>query len=326
MKVSVIVPIYNTSKYLEKCINSIINQTIGFENIELILVNDGSTDDSEKIIKKYLKAHKNIKYIYQENSGLSSARNSGLKIASGEYISFVDSDDWINENMYELMLHNNDKYDIIVCNICFTYPTVIIKRNMKRIDDLQKNFILTNSCACNILMKKSFLDKNNFEFPEGIIYEDLASIPPLASKTKKIIYLNEYLYYYVQRLSSTVHHNKYNKKILNIYDSLDIFSNSFKKNNTYDKFYNETEYNNIYNLILLSGGGFIKYKETKDELKHIKSIMKADFPNWRKNKYYKSEKIINKIKINLLYSNKKLLFKFLVKFENAIKRLRRIVK
>lgn len=114
--VSVIVPIYNVEKYLPKCIESIVNQTL--TNIEIILVDDGSTDNSGKIAAEYSKKDQRIKVIYKENGGQGSARNIGLDISSGEYIGFVDSDDWIDKDMYEKLYLNakEKKADITVCN------------------------------------------------------------------------------------------------------------------------------------------------------------------------------------------------------------------
>src|SRR5699024_6933853 len=100
-KVSVIVPVYNVEKYIEKCIQTLVNQTL--QDLEIIIVNDGSTDNSEKIIKKYKKEYKNIIYVTKENGGLSSARNFGLLYATGEYVAFLDSDDYVDKIIYEKM-------------------------------------------------------------------------------------------------------------------------------------------------------------------------------------------------------------------------------
>ena len=140
MKISVIVPIYNSFEYLDKCISSIINQSIGFKNIELILVNDGSTDNSEKIIKKYTKKYKNIIYIDQANGGQANARNNGLKIASGEYVSFVDSDDWLNVDMYKILLENNRDFDIITCDYSAVKNNTYEYNSFRNCFDEQKNF------------------------------------------------------------------------------------------------------------------------------------------------------------------------------------------
>lgn len=114
-KISIIVPIYNVEKYIEKCIQSILNQT--FSDFELILVNDGSTDSCGEICDKYKKLDDRIIVIHKVNGGLSSARNAGIDIARGEYIGFIDSDDYIHEKMYEILYNNAITYnsDIVIC-------------------------------------------------------------------------------------------------------------------------------------------------------------------------------------------------------------------
>lgn len=114
-KISVIVPVYNVEDYLEECINSILGQT--YKNLEIILVDDGSTDNSSKICDIYEKKDKRIKVIHKENGGLSSARNEGLKYRTGEYISFVDSDDFIDKTMYEKLYSAIKKYDADVVRV-----------------------------------------------------------------------------------------------------------------------------------------------------------------------------------------------------------------
>lgn len=125
--ISIIVPVYNVEKYLNKCIDSIINQT--YKNIEIILVDDGSTDNSGKICDEYLLRDSRIKVIHKNNGGLSSARNEGINISSGEYIGFVDSDDWVEPNMYEEMykkiLYSNA--DIVDCGYWKEYENKSIK-------------------------------------------------------------------------------------------------------------------------------------------------------------------------------------------------------
>jgi len=123
-KISIIIPFYNSEAYLEDVINSIVNQTIGFENIQLILVNDGSKDNSEEICLKYKNVYNNILYIKQENQGVSAARNTGLKYIKGKYVNFIDSDDkWEKDalrNMYNFMEKNYSEIDFISARIkCF---------------------------------------------------------------------------------------------------------------------------------------------------------------------------------------------------------------
>ena len=204
MKISTVIPVYNTEEYLEKCINSIIKQTIGFKNIELIIVNDGSPDNSKDIIEKYQKKYENIKYIYKENGGQASARNLGLKEATGEYISFVDSDDWIDKDMY-LELYNkaiSKDYDIVTCDLTFIRNNGNQYVSYKKYDDSNNNFIIMNAGPCNMILKRSFLQKRNFKFPEGIIYEDLAVIPSLGVNSKIGYVSNSFYNYYIREEST----------------------------------------------------------------------------------------------------------------------------
>ena len=132
MKVSIIVPVYNVESYLDKCLNSLVNQTL--KDIEIIVINDGSTDNSQKIIDKYSKKYKNIINITKENGGVSEARNLGLEKASGEYIGFLDSDDWIEPDMYELMYQKakTENFDIVACDTqaIYYYKIVYISSNI----------------------------------------------------------------------------------------------------------------------------------------------------------------------------------------------------
>ena len=121
-KVSIIVPVYNVEKYLKRCIDSLINQTL--KDIEIIVVDDGSTDNSGQIIKKYQEKNSNIKYYKKENGGLSDARNYGMKYAQSEYIAFLDSDDFVDKTMYEKMYNKaiEDNADYVECDFYWAYP------------------------------------------------------------------------------------------------------------------------------------------------------------------------------------------------------------
>ena len=173
-KVSIIVPIYNVEKYLPKCLDSLVNQTL--DDIEIILVNDGSTDNSGIIAKQYYENHKNkIKYLEKENGGLSDARNFGIPYATGEYIAFLDSDDYIEIDSYKQM-HEKAKEedaDYIECDFIWEYPNKQIID--KRLSYNNKQEMLTNVrvVAWNKLIKREIIIKNNLKFPKGLRYEDI---------------------------------------------------------------------------------------------------------------------------------------------------------
>jgi eps5I len=202
-KVSVIIPVYKVEKYLKRCVESVVNQT--YKNTEIILVNDGSPDNCGVICDEYAKIDSRIKVIHKANGGLSSARNAGLDIASGEYIMFVDSDDWIEEDSLEKLDKYMDmSYDII--NFKFRFAkgkTKNIELNDKLKDSYECDLLSyidklflgeLDFFIWNKLYKKNLFDK--VRFPEGRNYEDLATIYKLYFKAKNIIVTDYTLYYY----------------------------------------------------------------------------------------------------------------------------------
>lgn len=176
-KVSIIVPIYNMEKYLEKCIDSIVNQTLS--NIEIILVNDGATDSSGKIIDKYAKKDNRIKVINKENGGQGAARNEGIDVASGEYIGFVDSDDWIDLDMYEKMyeIAKEEDLDISICSRKIWSEGYELKSTIEVKNELVNNIekdipsyivdylLYPNTVsACNKIYRLKTIKENNIKF------------------------------------------------------------------------------------------------------------------------------------------------------------------
>lgn len=207
--ISIIVPVYNVESYLTQCIESLINQT--YKNLEIILIDDGSTDKSGEICDLYKEVDNRIRVIHKKNSGVSSARNIGLDIAKGDYIGFVDSDDFIDLMMYEklyLQIEVNDA-DMIKCNfievkknkiqndIVSTGDVTIYTREEALYNFICKEYSHNKpfkTVVWNALYKKELLE--NIRFPEGLLYEDGYISPKLFLKSKKLLYLDECLYYY----------------------------------------------------------------------------------------------------------------------------------
>ena len=206
-KVSIIVPIYNVEKNIYRCIESIIKQT--YTNIEIILVDDGSLDNCPKICDEYAKEDSRIKVIHKKNGGLSTARNSGLDIASGEYILFVDGDDYIHESTVEILIEKAIINNVDIVH--FNFKSVDEEGNEIEIKnkDLDNNKILTSyETLCGYVKEykikvmawnklyKSDLFKN-LRFDEGYVYEDELIFPKIISKSKINYTINDKLYYYV---------------------------------------------------------------------------------------------------------------------------------
>jgi len=202
-KISVVVPVYNTEKYLRKCLDSLINQT--FQDIEIICVNDGSTDNSAKILEEYPQ----IKVITQENKGLSEARNAGIRAANTEYIGFVDSDDWVEPNFYEKL------YDSITKNNADIACTTIKRRVNKFRVKYEEEKIYTDldekikvcglpksSYVWNKLYKTEIVKQN--EFTPKVYFEDMLWTPNILKQSDKLVTVSGTMYHYRVNSSSIV--------------------------------------------------------------------------------------------------------------------------
>lgn len=206
--VSVIVPVYNVEKYLEQCLNSILGQT--YKNLEIIVVDDGSTDSSSKIINEYKKKDSRIVVISQKNQGLSAARNTGIKKAQGDYIMFVDSDDWIAPDIVEYL--RPGRADVSICshyessegnNISFnkSFKRKSMNPKMALTAMLKENGFMVS--AWGKLYKKDLFE--DVLFPVNKLHEDLGTTYKLIMASKKIVFLPEPKYYYRQREDSIIH-------------------------------------------------------------------------------------------------------------------------
>ena len=214
--ISIIIPVYKIEKFIDKCIKSIISQT--YRNLEIILVDDGSPDKCPGICDKYAKIDNRIKVIHKPNGGLSDARNAGIDICKGDYIGFVDGDDYISENMYEHLLDHCIKCnaDMSICGIyaidedysnLSIYNPMIYKEtilsNIQALNHLFLTFDVNFEVAWNKLYKRDlFLNKDNIRYPYGKLHEDTYTTYKLLYYANNIAVFNEPLYYYVQRSGS----------------------------------------------------------------------------------------------------------------------------
>lgn len=227
---SIIIPVYNVEKYITKCLKSV------FKNLpkktEVIIINDGSPDNSEKIITNFARKYKQIKYIKKENGGLSSVKNLGLKLAKGRYVIFLDSDDYVSSNMYETMLKKiiDTDADLVYCDVLMTYEdgkvNYVTMKNMARNDQLMQ--ILDGNlmaASWNKMVKKELYD--GLEFPEGLNNEDIAVSPILFLRSKKIEYIQSPFYKYVQRTGS-IQNSGFNEKRFVIFKTAKICFDAIK--------------------------------------------------------------------------------------------------
>ena len=301
-KISVIIPVYNTEKYIEKCLESLAKQTM--QDFEVIVVNDGSTDNSEKVIKDYKKnSNLDIKYLEKENGGLASARNYGVEYASGKYISFLDSDDYLDEDLYK----NLEKYmDEDIDLIKFKMKTVDEKGNViEKLDgpvfdvctgeEGYKKLCITDKYmdpACIYLYRKEFFVENNFKYKLRY-HEDFGLTSLIIVQAKTFVSTNVVGYNYLQTEESLTRSKDNSKNIDRAKDMLDHYDNMMA---IIDAYYNVSD-------------------ETKDLVKRYYTnsvVLKADTLKGEDKKSY-----IKEIKYRFMYRN--------IKPENLKQKIKRML-
>lgn len=292
-KVSVIVPIYNVEKYLEKCINSLLSQTL--EDIQIILVNDGSKDNSGNIAKEYEKNNKNrVIYVEKENGGLSDARNYGLKYATGDFVAFLDSDDYIEKNAYEEMYNKaiEENADYVECDFIWEFPNKIRVDKQYPYKNKKEMLSFVRVVAWNKLIKRQLITDNNLEFPKGLRYEDVEFTYKLIPFVNKFAYVDKPFIHYVQREGSIA--NVQNERTAEIFTVLDNVIEFYKKNNIYEEYRDELEYNYARYLLCSSLKRMCKIKDKTIREKLLTESwerLNLNFPNWKENVILKTVNI-----------------------------------
>ena len=221
--ISVILPCYNVEKYIDKCMDTIINQT--YKNLEIILVDDGSPDNSGKICDEWAKKDSRVKVVHKKNGGLSSARNAGMEVATGDFITFVDPDDYVDKTMYEKMISRINEENSDICFVGFVHVyengkpnNVYIEENLKILEkeinfkyfhlfnfNKKDNVTRTDNImgsVWRVLIKKDLVE--DVKFIENVVSEDLFFMVEILKKVKKVSVIDENLYFYLQRVGSLI--------------------------------------------------------------------------------------------------------------------------
>lgn len=295
MKLSILVPVFNREKTLRRCVESLLHQDL--DEYEIILVDDGSTDGSRHMIESYEKKYpEKIIAVFQENQGVAAARNAGLAIARGEYITWVDSDDWLSENCLGMLWRKvrRSGWDILLFDAWEEHSgreampysaleTVLPKRKEGALT--RNEFLLTRPCTWNKWMKKSLWDMSEgqakLQFPEGWIYEDLATIPLLSLRAEKIGYTPQRVYHYEQSSGSIMRQEEYREAMDCIFSVADRLNHELGK-----AFPAEVEYLWWLHVLLLGGMRYLQCG--REELAaQTADRMQEAFPCWRENVYVK---------------------------------------
>lgn len=295
IKVSIIVPFYNVENYIEKCLQSLVNQTL--EDIEILLVNDGSQDGTEVIAKQFVEKYPNkIIYLEKENGGLSDARNYAIPHAKGEYIAFLDSDDYVETNMYEEMYNKakEENLDYVECDFLWEYPDKTLESKGKQYSNKKEMFIHTRVVAWNKLIKREIVQSNHLEFPKGYRYEDVEFFYKLLPLIRNYGIVQKPFIHYVQREDSIS--NVQNTRTKEIIDILGHVITYYKTKNLFDEYKEEIEYTYA-RYILCSSMLRMVMIENKKERKEIINFawnsLNTQFANWKKNTYLKEKGLKN---------------------------------
>ena len=295
IKVSIIVPFYNVENYIEKCLQSLVNQTL--EDIEILLVNDGSQDSSETIAKQLVEKYPNkIIYLEKENGGLSDARNYAIPYAKGEYIAFLDSDDYVETNMYEEMYHKakQEDLDYVECDFLWEYPDKTLESKGKQYSNKKEMFLYTRVVAWNKLIKREIVQNNHLEFPKGYRYEDVEFFYKLLPFIHHYGIVQKPFIHYVQRENSIS--NVQNTRTKEIIDVLGHVIDYYKRNQLFDEYKEEIEYTYT-RYILCSSMLRMVMIENRKERKEIINLawksLNTQFTNWKENIYLKEKGLKN---------------------------------
>ena len=245
--ISVIVPAYNAKDYLDTCFGSLLNQT--FRDFEIVAVNDGSKDDTLQILNRYQETYPDLFVVLsQENHGLSVTRNNGVAAASGEYIFFLDSDDWLKPNALELLYNKATETgcDVVCCNVDCVYPdkTVEVRANADMhtgplsLDDRKKLFSMY-PIVCNKLYKREIFTEKHMRFIPGVWFEDVVFTTTLISQIDRIASVDEALYEYLQRPNSITY--TYSDKLTDVNVILHKTLDFYKEKGLYEDYQDALE-------------------------------------------------------------------------------------
>lgn len=295
-KVSVIVPVYNTEKYLEKCLDSLIFQTL--EDVEIVIVNDGSTDGSKEILEKYkAKYPERIQLMHKENGGQATARNLALKHCRGEYVGFLDSDDFIKAEMFEKMYTAavKEQADYVSCGYTdITYEDgkeIVLQKYVasKKANETKDMFFGALASPFLHLYKREILEESKVEFTEGYIYEDTAFYLNLIPYIERIVTIEEALAVRVRRSNSTMSTFK-KERVRHIMPVLESTIEYYKKNGFLDAYFKELEFFCVKVLLCSSMVRICrvaKYRDSVELANETLQFIDKYFANYRKSTYFK---------------------------------------
>lgn len=298
IKVSIIVPVYKTEIYLEKCLSSLASQT--FQDLEVIVVNDGSPDCSQTIIDYFVATYpKRFRAFRKVNGGLSSARNFGISKAKGQYLGFVDSDDWVEPETFECLYikAQEDDYDLTVCDVLFTYSNHErrvdsgISFDLKNKREVKQNLVRLFPAVWNKLYKRSLFE-HGFQFKEGVWFEDVEFLFKVVAHVDSIGVVHKPLIHYLQRENAIT--KTYNMRLNDYISNWESILDYYRTQGLFSEFKKELEYNDVRYIL----GTYLKNASKANSTDFFEEAIelafnhvKKHFKHYRRNPYFYSNGI-----------------------------------
>jgi len=319
-KVSVIVPVYNVEAYLDKCLHSLAVQTL--DDLQIIVVNDGTQDKSQSIIDDYVQAYPDRFTAYVKvNGGLADARNFGIERANGVFIGFIDSDDYVEPDMFERMYNAaiHEDADLVICDVLYEWPstrTNLHVHGLKRVthkssnSESRKRAFLSPLFAWNKLYHHRFFTDLKLRYPVSLWYEDIPVSLPIFAHARKLAYINDAFVHYTQRSESIMSQINH-KKSGDIFIILQLLIEYFKTHQLFDLYYSELEYVFIEQLMLYGSFRFLR-ADNKQLMYNAIELINELFPNWKRNRYIHELKFTYRLYLRFLNRVSMNLFRLLI--------------
>ena len=305
--ISVIIPVYNAEKHLERCVESVLRSLKDWIDGEILLIDNNSRDNSLEIIKKFAKKYpKTIRVLQCNTPGASAVRNYGVKEAHGKYMWFIDADDTVAPLAASKLVKQAESSgaDIVMMGAKRIYADghsdylSAVDASKK---DFRSRFIRYGAGPWQFLFKVKWWKEHDFKFREGMIHEDMEMISALILYTDKFASFNEPLYYYYQNDESVLHKSKWDKHAFDIFPALDGLYQRFENVGMAEKYHDELEWFFIWNLLIDSAKDFGKFPEGKPGFARSREMLKKYFPAWRKNRFLKAKPLKLRIRVRINY-------------------------
>jgi len=314
---SFVVPVYNVENQLMRCLDSLLAQS--FSDFEIVAVNDGSTDRSPEILEEYASRFPDcLRIFHKVNGGLSDARNYGLERARGEYVSFVDSDDFVRQDFAEKVVQKmqSEQADLLIFDFYYYYDsgkTVPVSAAKHFSSDPVREAILAPPMAYLRVYRRNLLGKD--PFLKGIYYEDLQMAAPTVLKAERVCFLSEPFYFYYQREGSIMNQSVFSEKFMDIFRVTESVYQQVSDLGKLEEYHDEIEYLFLEHLYRSAALRFCSFPKRKELFQALRRTVEAHFPHWRNNPYLKQSGFLFRTIVFLTGSGHSLVVKLLKKLK-----------